>query len=93
MNTGDVIFASIFVIMGIINVKIIFDAAARDVDYAGKAFASYFFQVMGLYALYFIVHFFFYRFSWFSNSVFMLVLFLLVSFRSWLELMEAKSKD
>lgn len=93
MNAGDVIFASVFVIMGIINVKIIFDAAARDIDYAGKAFASYFFQVMGLYGLYFLVHFFFYKFNWFNNSVFMLVLFLIGSLRGWLELAEVRSKD
>ena len=92
MNAGDVIFASIFIIMGIVNVKIIFDTAARDVASAGKTFAFYFFQVMGLYGLYFLVHFFFYRFNYFSHSVFMLVLFLLVSFRGWLELVEVKSK-
>lgn len=92
MNTGDVIFASIFVITGIVNIKIIFDAAARDVACAGKAFASYFFQVMGLYGIYFLVHFFFYKFNWFNYSVFMLVLFLLSSFRGWLELAEVKSK-
>lgn len=93
MNTGDVIFASIFVIMGIVNVKIIFDTAARNVANAGKAFALYFFQVMGLYVLYFLVHFFFYKFNWFSHSVFMLVLFILGSFRTYLELSEVKSKD
>lgn len=96
MNTGDVIFASIFiimVIMGIVNIKIIFDAAARDVACAGKAFASYFFQVMGLYGIYFAVHFFFYRFNCFNHSVFMLALFLLASFRGWLELVEVNSKD
>lgn len=93
MNTGDVIFASIFVIMGIINVKIIFDTATRDVANAGKAFALYFFQVMSLYVLYFLVHFFFYKFNWFNHSVFMLVLFLLGSFRTYLELSEIKSKD
>lgn len=92
MNAGDVIFASIFIIMGIVNVKIIFDTAARDVANAGKTFAFYFFQVMGLYGLYFLVHFFFYRFNYFSHSVFMLVLFLLASFRGWLELVEVKSK-
>lgn len=47
MNTGDVIFASIFVIMGIVNVKIIFDTAARNVANAGKAFALYFFSGYG----------------------------------------------
>lgn len=93
MNTGDVIFASVFVIMGIINVKIIFDTAARNVANAGKAFASYFFQVMGLYVLYFLVHFFFYKFNWFSYSVFMLVLFLLGSLRGWVELVEVRFKD
>ena len=67
MNAGDVIFASIFIIMGIVNVKIIFDTAARDVANAGKTFAFYFFQVMGLYGLYFLVHFFFYRFNYFSH--------------------------
>lgn len=92
MNAGDMIFASVFVVMGIVNVKIIFDVAARDIASAGKYFALYFFQVIGLYGAYFIVHFFFYKFNWFSKSVFVLVLFLLVSFRSWLELMEVKSK-
>lgn len=92
MNTGDVIFASIFVITGIVNVKIIFDAAARDVASSGKSFALYFFQVMGLYGIYFLVHFFFYKFNWFNYSVFMLVLFLLGSLRRCLELVEVKSK-
>lgn len=93
MNTGDIIFASIFVIIGIVNIKIIFDTAAREVASAGKAFALYFFQVMGLYGLYFLVHFFFYKFNWFGHSVFMLVLFILGSFRAYLELSEVKSKD
>lgn len=93
MNTGDVIFASIFVIVGIVNLKIIFNAVVRDTASAEKPLAFYFFQVMGLYGAYFVVHFFFYKFNWFNYSVLILVLFLLVSFRSWLELMEVKSKD
>ena len=45
MNTGDIIFASIFVIIGIVNIKIIFDTAAREVASTGKAFALYFFRL------------------------------------------------
>ena len=93
MNTGDVIFASIFVIVGIVNLKIIFNAVVRDTASTEKPLALYFFQVMGLYGAYFVVHFFFYKFNWFSHSVFMLVLFILGSFRTYLELMEVKSKD
>lgn len=93
MNAGDVIFAFVFVVLGIVNLKIIFNAATRDTASAEKPLALYFFQVMGLYGAYFIVHFFFYRFSWFSYSVLILVLFLLISFMIWLELLDVKSRD